>query len=68
MAITKESRDVATVDLSGFLLQIEIEDNRILLKSTGVVALLLVESKKHLVKKIVNRQSMYCVISVSMAS
>ena len=55
--IAKESRDVATVDLPGFFLQTEMEgEDKILLKITGAVALLLVESnkqkwRKHLVKE-----------------
>ena len=43
--IAKELRDVATVDLPSFFFQTEIEeDDKILLKITGAVALLLVES------------------------
>ena len=50
--IAREGRDVATVDLPGFFLQTD-QDELILLKVTGAVALLLVESdpnkwKKHL--------------------
>ena len=52
--IAKEGRDCATVDLPGFFLQTEQEEE-ILLKLTGSVAILLTESdptkwKKHLVK------------------
>ena len=55
--IAKESRDIATIDLPGFFLQTEMErDDKILLKITGAVALLLVESnpekwQTHLVKE-----------------
>jgi hypothetical protein len=52
--IAREARDVATVDLPGFFLQTD-QDELILLKVTGAVALLLVESdskwKKHLRKE-----------------
>ena len=53
--IAREGRDVATVDLPGFFLQTD-QDEKILLKVTGAVALLLVESdsakwKKHLRKE-----------------
>ena len=53
--IAKEGRDCATVDLPGFFLQTEQEEE-ILLKLTGSVAILLTESdpakwKKHLVKE-----------------
>ena len=61
--IAKEGRDCATVDLPGFFLQIEQEktDNKskeLLLKLTGAVAILLVESdadkwRLHLNKKMV---------------
>ena len=59
--IAKEGRDCATVDLPGFFLQTEQEktddkDKELLLKLTGVVAILLVESdtdkwKQHLHKE-----------------
>jgi hypothetical protein len=49
--IAREGRDAASVDLPGFFLQTD-QDELILLKVTGAVALLLVESdpkwKKHL--------------------
>ena len=52
--IAKEGRDVATVDLPGFFLQTE-QDEEILLKLVGAVALLLLEIeprwKKHLRKE-----------------
>ena len=52
--IAREQRDVASVDLPGFFLQTD-QDEKILLKLTGAVALLLVESdskwKKHLRKE-----------------
>lgn len=53
--IAREGRDVATVDLPGFFLQTD-QDEKILLKVTGAVALLLVESdpdkwRKHLKKE-----------------
>ena len=53
--IAREGRDLATVDLPGFFLQTD-QDKLILLKVTGAVALLLVESdpnkwKKHLQKE-----------------
>ena len=53
--IAREGRDVTTVDLPGFFLQTD-QDKRILLKVTGAVALLLVDSdpskwKKHLQKE-----------------
>jgi hypothetical protein len=53
--IAREGRDVASVDLPGFFLQTD-QDEKILLKVTGAVALLLVESepakwRKHLRKE-----------------
>ena len=53
--ITREGRDIATVDLPGFFLQTD-QDKLILLKVSGVVDLLVVESnstkwKKHLQKE-----------------
>jgi hypothetical protein len=53
--IAREGRDAATVDLPGFFLQTD-QDEKILLKVTGAVALLLVESdpntwRKHLQKE-----------------
>jgi hypothetical protein len=52
--IAREARDVASVDLPGFFLQTD-QDELILLKVTGAVALLLVESdskwRKHLRKE-----------------
>ena len=52
--IAREGRDAATVDLPGFFLQTD-QDELILLKLTGAVALLLIESdpkwKKHLRKE-----------------
>ena len=64
--IAKESRDVATIDLPGFFLQTKMEgEERILLKLTGAVELLLFESnptrwKKHLARE--NCKWILCVI------
>ena len=48
VVIAKEGRDCTTVDLPGFFLQTEQEENsNLLLKLTGQVAVLLVESDEY---------------------
>ena len=75
--ITREGRNVATVDLPGFFLQTD-QDKLILLKLTGAVALLFVESdptkwKKHLheenrkwVTYVIFKKSIYCTVNAAL--
>jgi len=63
--IAKVGRDVATVDLPGFFLQTEQDgEEEILLKLTGAVALLLVESDEEKWKKHVVQENGKCTIYV----
>jgi len=63
--IAKEGRDVATVDLPGFFLQTDQDgEEEILLKLTGAVALLLVESDEEKWKKHVVQENGKCTIYV----
>ena len=63
--IAKEGRDVVTVDLPGFFLQREQDgEEEILLKLTGAVALLLVESDEEKWKKHVVQENGKCTIYV----
>ena len=63
--IAKEGRDIATIDLPGFFLQTEQEkDSEIILRLTGSVAILLVESDEKKWKKHLRREKGQWVIYV----